>query len=109
MSERALPVEKFWGVPQAHPPFSYAREPRQNNLCYNDEQWSSVVFLPIFTQARVVIRDYPFDRMAHPEYLVRTHGLNPLVLVYSVQRCLSASHLLLKAVLVTEARVFCLY
>ena len=67
------------------------------------------VFLPIFTQARAVIHDYPFDCVAHPEYLVRTHGLNPLVLVYSVRRCLSASDLLLKALLATGARVSRLY
>ena len=106
---RVVFFQKFSGVPQAHLPFSYAREPRPNNLWYDDEQWSSAVFLPIFTQARAVIRDYPFDCVAHPEYLVRTHGLNLLVLVYSVRRCLSPSNLLLKALLATGAQVSRLY
>ena len=96
-------------APQANRPFIYARGPRPTNLQHLDEQWCSAVFLPIFARAQAILRDYPFDCVVHPEYLVRTHGLNPLVLIYSVRRCLDASDLLLKALLTTGARVSRLY
>ena len=60
-------------------------------------------------QAWAIVQDYPFDCVAYPKYLFRVQGLNPLILMYLIRRCLGASDILLKALLSTGARVARLY